>query len=153
MQVNIPIVPWILWWDTIELHDKGTRKGVSSHHSIPKNSYESTRSPVGFGCLNSTLRNSTMAISGGNSNIFGIFTPIPGVSWSNLTIIFFKWVETNHQLEKLFGEQYFSQTPKCPWHILGDRLIPEQLLWVWWDFTCNPLYKCLTFSRGPKGCQ
>ena len=29
---------------------------------------------------------------GGNSKIFGMFNPIPGVSWSNLTSIFFKWV-------------------------------------------------------------
>ena len=31
-------------------------------------------------------------LDGGNSNIFWMFTPILGVSWSNLTIIFFKWV-------------------------------------------------------------
>ncbi len=31
-------------------------------------------------------------LGGGNSNMFGIFTPILGVSWSNLTSIFFKGV-------------------------------------------------------------
>ena len=39
------------------------------------------------------------------------------------------------------------------WHILGDRLIPKQLLWV--DrgiFHVGPT-KGLTFSRGPKGFQ
>ena len=36
-------------------------------------------------------------LGGGNSNIFGIFTPYVG-KWSNLTIIFFKGVETTNQL-------------------------------------------------------
>ena len=42
-------------------------------------------------------------LGGGNSNIFGSFIPKIGVSWSNLTSIFFRWVETfNRELGYVF---------------------------------------------------
>ena len=37
---------------------------------------------------------------------FFIFSPIPGVSWSNLTGIFFKWVGKNHQLVNVFAKAF-----------------------------------------------
>ena len=39
------------------------------------------------------------------------------------------------------------------WHILGDRLIPEQLLWVDRGILHVGPTNSLTFSRGPKGCH
>ncbi len=39
------------------------------------------------------------------------------------------------------------------WHILGDRLIPEQPLWVDRGILHVGPTKSLTFSRGPKGCH
>ena len=43
-------------------------------------------------------KDSKKKLGGGNSNIFGIFTPILVVSRSNLTSIFFERVAKNHQL-------------------------------------------------------
>ncbi len=40
-----------------------------------------------------------------------------------------------------------------PWHILGDRLITEQLLWVDRGILYVTTTKSLTFSRGPRGCH
>ena len=37
-------------------------------------------------------------LGGGNSKIFGIFTPKIGEDEPNLTITFFKWVETTNQI-------------------------------------------------------
>ncbi len=44
--------------------------------------------------------------------------------------------------------------PEGTWHILGDRLIPKQLLWVDRGILHVSPTKSLTFSRVfPKGCH
>ena len=49
----------------------------------------------------------------------------------------------------LFGVDEYTYA----WHILGDRLIPEQPLWVDRGILHVGSIKSLTFSRGPKGCH
>ena len=48
-------------------------------------------------------------------------------------------------------EHLKTQEPKTVflfWHILGDRLMPEQLLVSWsWDFTCTPRVAMVCFIR------
>ena len=53
----------------------------------------------------------------------------------------------NHQLVNGCSAGISSH---CTWHILGDRLIPEQPLWVDRGILHVGPTKSLTFSRGPK---
>ena len=46
------------------------------------------------------LQKKTWKLGGGNSNMFGIFTPKIGEDESILTRIFFRWVAITHQPEK-----------------------------------------------------
>ena len=61
------------------------------------------------------LPNTTLG--GGNSHVFGIFNPKPGVSWSNLTCAcIFQMGWFNHQLEQMFKDlqgkgRIFCATP------------------------------------------
>ena len=59
------------------------------------------------------------------TQIFFIFTPILGVSWSNLTsIIFFKWVGFNHQLEEI-DMKYISLKTHTRLYIFGAFCPPS----------------------------
>ncbi len=52
-----------------------------------------------------------------------------------------------------FVNVFINITQHITWHILGDRLIPEQLLWVDRGVLHVGPAKSLAFSRGPKGCH
>ena len=68
------------------------------------------------------MRDPQTILGGGNSNIFGIFTPILGVSWSNLTVAYFSF---NHQLESIEMLCFFVR--KKGSMFFGGLLIPLRI--------------------------
>ena len=61
--------------------------------------------------------------------------------------------EVSQSVPQEKGNGIIFQAP-CSWHILGDSLIPEQLLWVDRGILHEGHTKSLTFSRVfPKGCH
>ena len=65
------------------------------------------------------LHNFWVSLGGGNSNMFGIFTPWALGKWSQFNLMFayfFRWVVWNHQLVLRFGSKNsYEQTGRPLW--------------------------------------